>query len=254
MSEASYKMEGPGIVRAMQEAVSAKKDINFVYKRDNLGGILRVGYFLTDKGSKDLAQPDITWFDSSEIEVTLTDTPVGELSEPWLDVEFSHPRENERHFVLNLSLGSESRVILRNLFRVHKNHVTGFVIQVEIGGIIDGKEHQHAIVRYDRAHGFMHRDMIAYDGQKIKQELETQDTKDAIVVAIDEVRDNLNRWLQELGYSSIGVHALDQQRVIEEMEKAKTTLLELHDSPKKLRKTQSRYVHLGEYFDYNERI
>ena len=215
---------------------------------------MRVGYFFKDKGSKDLAQQDITWFDPSEIQVTLTHTPVREFRQACLDVEFTHPRDNERHFLLNLSLGSESRVILRNLFRVHENHVTGFVIQVEISGIIDGKEQHRAVVRYDCAHGFIHRDMIASDGRRTKYELGTQDTKDAIALAIDELRDNLNKWLQQLGYSSLDPHALDQQRVIEEMEKAKTTLLELHTNPKKIKKTQSRFVQLKDALDYNEMI
>lgn len=254
MSEPLYNITGPGVVQAIQKAVSAKKNIAFVCDRDSLGRILRVGYFFKDKGSKDLVQSDITWFDPSEIQVSLTQTPTREFRQACLDVEFNHPRANERHFLLELPLDSGSRVILRNLFRMHKNHVTGFVIQVEISGMINGKEQHHAVVRYDCAHGFIHRDMIAFDGQKTKHKLGTQDTKDAIALAIDEVRDNLNIWLQQLGYSSLDPHALDQQRVIREMEKAKNTLSELHDKPEKIETTQSRFVQLKDEFDYNEMI
>lgn len=254
MTERRYDITGPGLVRALREAVSAKKDLAIIYDYDNLGRVLRVGYFFKDKDTKDLAQPDITWFDSGEIQITRRYTPVREFRQACLDVEFTHPRDNERHFLLILSLGSESRVILRNLFRVHKNYVTGFVIQVEIRDIIDGKEQWRSVVRYDCAHGFIHRDMIASDGRKTKHELGTQDTKDAIALAIDEVRDNLNPWLQQLGYAPLDPHALDQQRVIKEMEKAKSTLLELHDNPEKMNTTQSRFVQLKDDLDYNQKI
>lgn len=255
MTEPLYKITGPGVAQAMQKAVSAKKNIAFAFDRDSSGRILRVGYFLKNRDRKDLAQTEITWFDPSEIQVTLTQTPTREFKQACLDVEFSHPRANERHFLLELPLDSGSRVILRNLFRIHKNHVTGFVIQVEISGMINGKEQRHAVVRYDCAHGFIHRDMIAFNGQKTKHKLGTQDTKDAIALAIDEIRDNLNIWLQQLGYSSsLDPHALDQQRVTKEMEKAKNTLSELHDNPAKIETTQSRFVQLKDEFDYNEMI
>lgn len=254
MAEPRYDITGPGLVRAVQQAVSAKKDLAIVYDYDNLGGVLRVGYFFKDKDRKDLAQQDITWFECGEIQITRTYTPVREFKQACLDVEFTHPRHNERHFVLNLSLGSESRAILRNLFRVHKNHVTGFVIQVEIRGIMDGREQWRPVVRYDCAHGFIHRDMIASDGRKTKHEVGTQETKDAIGLAIDEIRDNLNPWLQQLGYAPLDPDALDQQRVIKEMEKAKSTLLELHDNPEKMNTTQSRFVQLKDDLDYNKKI
>lgn len=253
MTEPRYDIKGPGLIRALQQAASAKKDLAIVFDCDNLGRV-RAGYFFKDKDIKDLAQPDIHWFDSSEIQITRRYTPVREFRQACLDVEFTHPRCNERHFLLNLPLGSESRVILRNLFRVHRNNVSGFVIQVEIRDIIDGKEQWRSVVRYDCAHGFIHCDMIALDGQKTKHKLRTQDTKDAITLAIDEIRDNLNPWLQQLGYTPLDPHALDQQRVIKEMEKAKATLLELYDNPEKMNSTQSRFVQLKDSPDYNEKI
>ena len=157
--------------------------------------------------------------------------------------------------MLTLSLGKDSRVIFRNIFRINnKNSVKGFVIQVEISGIIDGKKQWHPVVRYDCAHGFIHRDMIALDGKKTKQKLGTQDTKDAISIAIDEVRENLNQWLQQLGYTSLDQNALDQQGFIKEMEKAKSTLLELHDDPEKIHTTQSTWIQFKDDIDYMESI
>lgn len=70
MTEFRNDITGPGIVRALQEAVAAKKDIAIVCDGDELGRVLRVGYFFKDKGIEDLAQSDITWFDSSEVQIT----------------------------------------------------------------------------------------------------------------------------------------------------------------------------------------
>lgn len=238
----------------MQEAIAAKKDIAIVYDFDKLGRVLQVGYLLKDRNTKDVAKQEITWFNPSEIQITRKYTPVREFRQACLDIEFTHPRDNERHFLLNLPLDSEKRVILRNLFRVHSNSVTGFVIQVEIRGIIDGKEEWRPVVRYDCAHGFIHRDMIYSDGHKTKHQLGTQDTKGAIVLAIDELRDNLNPWLQQMGYTPLDPHTLSQPRVIQEMDKAKSILLDLHDDPEKMSATQSSFVQIKDELDYNEII
>ena len=254
MTETRFDIKGPGLVRAIQEAVSANKDIAIVYDYDNLGRPLRVGYFLKDKGIKDLSQPIITWFDSGEVQITSLNTPVREFKRACLDVEFSHPKHNERHFLLLLTLDKETRVILRNVFRVDKNSVTGFVIQGEIRSTADGKEKWQPFVRYDHAHGFIHRDMIAANGSKTKHKLGTQDTKNAIVLAIEEIRENLNLWLHQLGYKLLDAEVLNQIRIIQEMDNAKSKLLELHDNPEKIDFTQSTFVQLKEEVDYKEKI
>lgn len=254
MTETRYDIKGPGLVRAIQEAVSANKDIALVYDRDNLGQPLRVGYFLKDKGIQDLSQPIITWFDSSEIQITAVNTPVRDFKQACLDAEFSHPKDNERHFLLFLTLDKETRVILRNIFRLDKNSVAGFVIQGEIRCTADGKEKWQPFVRYDHAHGFIHRDMIASDGSKTKHELGTQDIKNAIVLAIEEIRENLNLWLCQLGYKPLDAEVLNQPRINQEMDKAKSKLLELYNNPEKMNDTQSTFTQLKEYPDYNERI
>ena len=254
MTETRYDIKGPGLVRAIQEAVSANKDIAIVYDHDNLGRPLRVGYFLEDKGTKDLSQPIIKWFDSSEVQITSLNTPARDFKRACLDVEFSHPKDNERHFLLLLTLDKETHVILRNVFRIDGNSVTGFVIQGEIRSTADGKEKWQPFVRYDHAHGFIHRDMIAADGSKAKHELGTQDTKKAIVLAIEEIRENLNLWLHQLGYKPLDADVLGQPRIIQEMDKAKSKLLELHDNPEKIDSMQSTFTQLKEEVDYQEKI
>ena len=240
-----YDIRGPGLVRAIQEAVSSKKNMTFVYARDKTGHPVRVGYFLEDKGRQNISKPAIKWFSSSEVQIIVVNTPVREFGKAFLGVEFIHPKKNEQHFLLNITLDKETRLILRNVFRINKNSVSGFIIQIEISYTTGGQDIWKPVVRYDHAHGFIHRDMIASDGSKTKYKLGTQDTKDAIVLAIEEIRENLNLWLHQLGYKMLEKDMLNKSRLNHEIDKAKLKLLELHDNPEKIKNIQSTF---GQFF------
>jgi hypothetical protein len=254
MTETRYDINGPGLIRAIQEAVSANKDIAIIYDYDNTGYPLRVGYSLKEKGKQDVSRAEITWFSPDEIQVTSVNTPARDFKRAFLDVEFSHPKDNERHFLLSLTLDKEARVILRNLFRIDKKSVTGFVIQIEVRCTAEGKEVWKPVVRYDHAHGFIHRDMIASDGKQTKCRLGTQDTRDAIVLAVEEIRENLNLWLRQLGYRTLDEDVLGQPVLNKEMDRAKSKLLELHDNPDRIEAMQSTFGQLKEHPDHEERI
>ena len=181
-------------------------------------------------------------------------TPAIDFEGAFLGVEFSHPKKNERHFMLSLTLDKETRLILRNLFRIDKKVVSGFVMQVEIRCTEEGKKMWKPIVRYDQAHGFIHRDLIASDGVKTKCRLTTQNTKDAIVLAVEEIRRNLNLWLHQLGYKALDEDVLDQPILNNEIDKAKSKLLELHDNPEKIKTMRSTFAQLKDHPDYEELI
>lgn len=254
MTETYYSIKGPGLIRAAQEAVSANKDINIVFVSDNTGHLLRVGYHFKEKGKQAVSRPTITWFSSDEIHITSVNTPVIDFEGAFLDIEFSHPKDNERHFLLSIPLDKETRLILRNLFRIDKKSVTGFVVQMEIRCTEEGKEIWKPVVRYDHAHGFIHRDLIASDGSKTKCKLATQNTKDAIVLAVEEIRENLNLWLRQLGYKILDEDVLDQPVLNKEIDRAKSKLLELHDNPEKIKTMRSTFGQLKEHPDYEEII
>ena len=253
MTGTRFVIKGPGLVRAIQEGVSAKKTMVFACDYDNAGCILRVGYFFKERGKQQLSQSKINWFSPDEIQVSIVNTPTGDETS-FLDVDFSHPKDNERHFLLLLTLDKDTRVILRNLFRIDKASVTGFVIQIEIHCTTEGKETWKPVVRYDHAHGFIHRDMIASDGKKTKCKLNTQDTKDAIVSAIEEIRENLNLWLHQLGYKTMSAEVINQPQLNKELDRAKSKLLELHDNPEKIKTMHSTFVQLKERLDHLEQI
>ncbi|MFC2034217.1 hypothetical protein ACFLTT_02295 [Chloroflexota bacterium] len=250
MDETRYDIKGPGLVKAIQAAVSAKKDIALVYDYDNTGYPLRVGYYFKEKGEQDLGNLEITWFTADEIQINAVKTAERDFKSAFLDLEFTHPRRNERHFLLFLTLDKNTRIILRNLFRLDKKSVAGFVMQIEIRIVEGSEEIWEPIIRYDQAHGFLHRDMINYDGHKTKHELGTQDVKEAITFAIEEIRRNLNQWLSQLGYKPIPDEVLAQPQFKKEMEKAKSKLLELYYNPDKLDGMQSTFGQLKEHPDY----
>lgn len=254
MTETRYDVKGPGLTQAIQQAVSSNKDIALVYDYDAAGRLVRVGYFLKDKGDKDLSTRIISWFSADEIQIVSVNTPTRDFKRAFLDVEFSHPKENERHFLLFLTLDTETRVILRSVFRMEKKSVAGFIIQLEIRCTADGKEKWQPVVRYDHAHGFIHRDMIASDGRKSKHDLGTQDTREAILLAMDEIQKNLNSWLRELGYKTLNDDVLSQPRLYQEIRKARSKLLELYDNPEKIKTMQSTFGQLKEHPDYESRV
>ena len=137
---------------------------------------------------------------------------------------------------------------------MHRSLVTGFVIQVEVHIIETGKDKAIPVIRYDCAHGFIHRDSIATNGEAKKYKLPVQNTRSAISLAIDELRDNLNPWLCELGYKQIDINLLIKSDVYLEMNKAKSTLLDLLDHPEKMYTLQSKLIQFKDKLDYNERI
>jgi len=245
MSEIRYDIKGPGMVCAIQAAVRAKKDITIVTDRDASGRPIRVGCFFKKKGEKiDAARQKITWFDPREIEIVPQETSVREFREACLNVEFTHDRDREWYSILNLQRGEENRVVIRTLFRVHRNSVVGFVIQAEVRDYDQGAEQYRPVIRYDCAHGFFHRDMLGQDGAQTKHDLDAQDAKTAISFAIGELQRNLNVWLQEMGHKPLPHHSMNQPKVIEEFERARSDLLYLFDHPEKMSTMKTRFVQL----------
>ncbi len=77
----------------------------------------------------------------------------------------------------------------RQVIRTEGGIVTGFVVQYEakIG------DRWHAIVRYDNAHGFVHRDVLWPDGRVAKRRLELGDLREALVFAETDIARNWRR-------------------------------------------------------------
>lgn len=143
---------------------------------------------------------------------------------------------------------------MRNIFRIEKNLVIGFVIQVEIRDSSYENEIWKPVIRYDHAHGFIHRDMIKSDGNKTKHKLKTQNPKEAIISAIEEIRVNLITWLYQLGYRMIENDIVNQPHLNLEIDNVKLKLLELYDNPEKINDMNSTLGIFKRGFDYTERV
>ncbi|MEW6327538.1 MAG: hypothetical protein AB1487_08095 [Thermodesulfobacteriota bacterium] len=88
----------------------------------------------------------------------------------------------EIKFLYSLSEELEDRLRVSALKR--KGEILRFVVQYE--ALIENK--WRAIIRYDTAHGFAHKDIIHYDGEKEKQPLYFADMNLAFTFAIQELK------------------------------------------------------------------
>lgn len=157
-----YTFEGDGIRRALQESVTQQKDLMVVCDYDNNGTPINLGYCLIPRGKAIQPNTPIIRFKPGEIQLKL-EHATSDSPKATLGATFSHPKSNERHFMLRLPIDTEYHLLLRILFRMGSKSINGFVIQAEI---IDTFQVSRPLVRYDQAHGFIHRDMIFKDGRK----------------------------------------------------------------------------------------
>ena len=256
MGEVFFKVSGPGVKGAVQEAVKAGKDVVFVCDYDSLGRILRIGYAFSERGKKEIPRNRIKWFKKDEAYIVKGKHPAkdGRIAE--LEVEYVPPNleKKERQFLLELPLGKSNNVLLRNIFRLRGNIIKSFVVQSEIKITEDGKQEWKPIVRYDCAHGFIHRDLINREGRKTKEKLAAQNLKGAIKTAIEEMKNSLRIWLVKLGYESEASELFGKISINEDLDTAKEFLLRLTENPEMITKTPSTFKHVKDAIDYVERI
>jgi len=235
MGAVRYNATGPGMNRAIQEARERNMTIVFVGKEDERCQIIRLGYYLEEKGSEKDNHTPITWFTNDEI--NLTNEPIDTLSsgvEGRIQIGYLHPRREEKHSIIDFPIGKDNRLIIRFVYRVLQSKISDFMIQVEYRGLINGKEDWRSIVRYDCAHGFIHRDLLFIDGRKTKNKLPMQNNRQAINFAIDEIFAKLKDWLIETGYQSYAITIMDHPLVKEDIEKAKNKLIKLLEDPNQI--------------------
>lgn len=90
--------------------------------------------------------------------------------------------EREIAFIFPLSEQREDRLRVKAIVR--KGEIIRFIVQYE--AFIAGK--WNAIVRYDTAHGFAHKDLIHYKNYEEKQPLLFNDFKIAFTFAIQDLK------------------------------------------------------------------
>ena len=77
-----------------------------------------------------------------------------------------------------------------------KKRVKNFVIQLETFN----KGEWRGVVRYNYSHGFPHRDLIFYDGRKVKERIKEDDLSRVVNLAIGEIKRNWRGFLRRCGY------------------------------------------------------
>lgn len=81
----------------------------------------------------------------------------------------------------------------RHVHRQRGKWVTEFSVQIEV--LVRGQ--WRAVVRYDTAHGFAHRDLIRGDGAVEKLPLHVASLNEALTVAENDLRANWLRYRQQ---------------------------------------------------------
>ncbi len=97
---------------------------------------------------------------------------------------------NEKEFYIYL--GSKNTDRIRVKFLKEKGIITDLLIQYEARI----KEKWYAIVRYDCAHGFFHRDVLKPNGDKEKKAIEMPDLNTAFAFARQDIEDKW-KWYKE---------------------------------------------------------
>ena len=90
---------------------------------------------------------------------------------------------NEKEFYIYL--GNKLTDRIRVKFEKEKGMINDLVLQYE--ALINGK--WHAIVRYDCAHGFFHRDLLKPNGEKEKKAIDMIDLNTAFAFARQDIED-----------------------------------------------------------------
>jgi hypothetical protein len=255
MQNSGVELSGRGIIRALQEGVRAHKDTVFVYDYDSFGRILRVGYALAEDRNKRIKPEEIKWLSPDEYQILPKRKERKDRRIADLRVEYTVPGEKdkgERQFLMELTPGRLKDIRLRNIFRLRNKTVQSFVIQAELR---DAEEASWVpVVRYDCAHGFIHKDLMHQNGGRTKTRLSAQKLEDAIRLAIEEIERNLRLWLIDLGFESRVPEILKNVDIHDELQEARDFLLFLIDHPDRITQTPSKFIEIKEKTDYTERI
>lgn len=238
------ELSGPGLVRAVNESVKSRKILEFVYDYIPITKSFRIGYFLENTPNQKAEDAKINWFSPEEISIVGTneikpDDPTGQLT-----VSYIGSREKQRNFIVSIPVGEHTSILIRCLYRLQRNALSDFVIQVESHSTIFGRIENRPIIRYDCAHQFIHRDMISIKGVKNKEALPTRNPIDAVGLAISEIQENLPKWLNELGYTDLKIELFEKKVVQEEILLAKQSLLSFIKNPESFIEEQNSRISL----------
>ncbi len=242
-------VSGLGVDKAIQEAVDADKELVVVRKySQRTGRIINMAYFLAEKGKPIPTdwRTKIVLFKRDEVTI-IYNRPSQKPMKAGLGVSYTPPErliKKGREYLIFLSLDLTGMGLrLRNVFNFRRQGIISFVVQLE-ANIKGGSMNWKAVIRYDCAHGYIHRDLIYSDGRKEQEKIGSQQHDEAVKIAIADMSNNFKYWLHRLGYDELSSLLPSERRVKEELQKAEEFLLDLIKHPKKITKTSSKLIQL----------
>jgi len=100
----------------------------------------------------------------------------------------------EKTFFIYLSFGARIRVrIIRE-----RRKVVDFVVQLEVEA---EPGEWKAVVRYNYAHGFPHRDVVYANGTEEKETIHIKGLEKVVIYAIDDLKQKWEAYVRRLGYA-----------------------------------------------------
>lgn len=158
-----FEISGQALISVIKKSKKENKKLAIVYDYDNEGIPVRVGYKLIPNKNK---EDSIIWFKEEEIKIKNSLEEKLNENKATLSVNFIHKKANEKVFLISCPITHKICLLFRLIHRFENSNDISFVIQVEIKKIEN--KSTIPIVRYDCAHGFIHRDLIYKNGKQKK--------------------------------------------------------------------------------------
>jgi hypothetical protein len=124
-----------------------------------------------------------------------------------------------------------ANIRFRNILRMKGNELEPMIqIEARVGS------RWLCVVRCDRSHDFLHLDLFYRNGQKKKRRLQSQNSSDAIVEAMEILKQEGRELFEELQYPEIAQKFAENQDFIKrELENAKKFLLNEAKHPERIK-------------------
>lgn len=129
MHQRKLKVKGPGLTRAIREAVNSRRELIIVYDRDDQGRLLRIGYYLSNESPIQPIKQNIKWFNKQEIDVLDANDLIPFRGHARLDIEYEdHKRQSVKSFLIEMPLDNKTDLVFRNIFRIKSDLIRDFMI------------------------------------------------------------------------------------------------------------------------------
>jgi len=202
------QVAGSAVLEAVESSRKAKQraSVKTHYRTDDRGYLIGIGFShrLPGDDPSGLDESPIKWAHPSELQLRLLPKTGHPVSDASLRVRTTGPAGARRvRFTLTIGTFEALTLCFRLEYRLTRSSAVDFVVQVEM---LQRKKsgNRRPLVRYDQAHGYVHRDLMLTKNHKDKHNLGAVNLLDGINKCFQDLRENLPVWLEQLSYRDLG--------------------------------------------------